>query len=359
MNSCSIEVDGMDARAWHEVLTRFGDASIDQSVAYAGARWPSAHLSHLIVRRNARLAAAAQVVIWRIPFVRARFGLVKFGPLWRPAGERADVADLRAIVAALHREYVAEQGILLRVIPRPDAPDFPAISDALTSGGFHLETRDPHPDRYLVDLAPPLEAIEAGLHASWRRHLHRARRHAPAVTVVNGEDGLARFMSLYAEMRARKDFRDTSGIETLPALCTDATDAIRPRIFLLQEGNADVAGAAVTALGDTAMCLFAATGSRALALSAGYLIHWRVIEWLKTHAPACRWYDLGGDCGNEGLRQFKRGLVGSTGQAAPLPGSFEASPGWEADIAVHSALRARDVLGGLRARIRHPAHVAG
>lgn len=353
MDSCSIDVDGLDARAWHDVLTRFDDASIDQSTAYAGARWPSARLSHLVVRRNARVAAATQIVIWRIPFVRAHFGLVKFGPLWRPAGEQADVANLRSIVAGLHREYVCKRRVLLRIVPRPDAPHLPAVSEALTGGGFRLEARDPHPDRYLVDLAPPLDVLEAGLHSSWRRHLHRARRHALAVTVAGGEAGLARFTPLYAEMLGRKGFRDASGIEALPALCAGATDAFQPHFFLVEAGGADVAGAVVVRLGDTAMCLFAATGAKALATDAGYRLQWHIVDWLKTHARECRWYDLGGDCGNDGLRQFKLGLVGRHGQTAPLPGNFEASPGWETGIAVHGALRARDLLGGLRARLRN------
>ncbi len=166
---------------------------------------------------------------------------------------------------------------------------------------------------------------------------------------------MARFMPLYADMLGRKGFRDTSGIDALPALCGGATDALKPHIFLVREGDMDIAGAVVARRGDTAMYLFGATRSKALALDAGYRLQWHIVDWLKVHAPACRWYDLGGDCGNEGLRQFKTGLVGRHGRTAPLPGSFEASPAWGTGIAVRCALRARDILGGLRPRFRNLA----
>lgn len=41
------------------------------------------------------------------------------------------------------------------------------------------------------------------------------------------------------------------------------------------------------------------------------------------HDQGVKWYDLGGNCGNDGLRQFKSGIVGKHGVIKPLPGNFD------------------------------------
>jgi hypothetical protein len=64
----------------------------------------------------------------------------------------------------------------------------------------------------------------------------------------------------------------------------------------------------VAVCGDTAFYVFGATDDAALALNAGYALQWWIVEWLST-LPV-RWYDLGGEALDAGLRQFKKGLVG-------------------------------------------------
>jgi hypothetical protein len=67
--------------------------------------------------------------------------------------------------------------------------------------------------------------------------------------------------------------------------------------------------------------MFGATANEGLEIGASNLLHWWVVGWLKR--MGCRWYDLGGDYTDSGLRQFKSGPVGRCGLVAPLLGKFD------------------------------------
>jgi len=46
------------------------------------------------------------------------------------------------------------------------------------------------------------------------------------------------------------------------------------------------------------------------------------VNWLAD--KGVRWYDLGGEVLEPGLRQFKKGLVGKSGVVVAMPGEFDA-----------------------------------
>jgi lipid II:glycine glycyltransferase (peptidoglycan interpeptide bridge formation enzyme) len=82
-----------------------------------------------------------------------------------------------------------------------------------------------------------------------------------------------------------------------------------------------VAGAVVAVCGDTAFYLFGASTDAALPLRAGYALHWWIVSWAADRGA--RWYDLGGEAMSEGLRQFKKGLVGKRGAVLTMRGEFD------------------------------------
>lgn len=57
--------------------------------------------------------------------------------------------------------------------------------------------------------------------------------------------------------------------------------------------------------------VFGGSDSAALSLKGGYALQWWIIRWLLPQGV--RWYDLGGEAQEQGLRQFKKGLVGKRG----------------------------------------------
>jgi hypothetical protein len=94
--------------------------------------------------------------------------------------------------------------------------------------------------------------------------------------------------------------------------------ALRPELFFVRHKGELVAGAIIFKAGDMAVYLYGATNDQALPLRAGYFLHWHIIRWLRDNTEAS-WYDLGGTEGNQGLHQFKKGMVGEAGFIAPVP----------------------------------------
>ena len=151
-------------------------------------------------------------------------------------------------------------------------------------------------------------------------------------------------------MVARKRFRDTDAVHLLPELAARLPASMRPRVVLASHDGVAIAGAVIVACGDTAYYMYGATEDAALPLKAGYALHWWIVNWLPE--LGVRWYDLGGEAGDPGLRQFKKGLVGKQGAIVSTPGEFDRWPG----------LRARftgDAIYAIRALQRRLRRVGG
>jgi hypothetical protein len=71
----------LDPASWERLVAGFDDATYDQTHTYGAHLWGSARLSHLVLRRDGVVVAAAQVVLLRPPLLRRGLGYVKFGPL--------------------------------------------------------------------------------------------------------------------------------------------------------------------------------------------------------------------------------------------------------------------------------------
>ena len=80
-------------------------------------------------------------------------------------------------------------------------------------------------------------------------------------------------------------------------------------------------GAAIAILGDTAYYVFGGSDDASLSLKGGYALQWWIIRWLSQRNV--RWYDLGGEAGEQGLRQFKKGLVGKRGALVHMTGEYD------------------------------------
>jgi lipid II:glycine glycyltransferase (peptidoglycan interpeptide bridge formation enzyme) len=87
--------------------------------------------------------------------------------------------------------------------------------------------------------------------------------------------------------------------------------------------------------------LFGASNDDALPLKAGYALQWSIILGLR--GTSARWYDLGGEAGEPGLSQFKRGLVGRHGVVISAAGEYEYLPTWRAQLASGIVMGLREV----------------
>lgn len=314
--------DGADP-IWDTQLAGFDDALLDQSELLARLTWGQERLSKLVVTRAGAPVAAAQVVLFHLPKMQAGPGIahVKFGPLWRPAGEVADLRNLEFVLRALIAEYAHARGLCLTVVPPADPETTPDMVWSLEALGFRQARPLAEPRHYVVDLSLGEEEQRKSLAQKWRYNLKKAEKNPIEVTIAEGPEAVATFMDLSRRMRARKQFREHTWVDRFAAHDAAIPDTLKPVVvFAMHEGR-PTAGAVVARIGKTATYLFGASDERALKLKAGYVLQWWIVNWLSR--SGVRWYDLDGDSGDPGLRQFKSGLAGRAGHAFALPGEFD------------------------------------
>lgn len=326
---------------WDQTLGLFSDASIMQTRSYAAARWPRSSLEQITVMQHGEVIGAAQIVVRSIPVLGGGLAYVHFGPVWRRHETRLDSRNFETTVRCMVREYVDQRGMLLRIRPANLPTDEYVVSEFLSAEGFS-QYRDESPDRFLVDLSFSPDEIQKGFSSKWRYNLRRSRKYGLEVIHADGSEGMNQFLEIYREMLSRKTFVDTSAIDEFPEIYASLPPSFKPQILLCRRAGVPIAGVIVSQMGDTALYLFGASSADATKACAGYLLQWSVICELRD--KGCRWYDLGGDSGNAGLRQFKSGMVGRRGRIVPLSGNFEKCSNGLSRAIVRLALAGRNAV---------------
>ena len=119
------------------------------------------------------------------------------------------------------------------------------------------------------------------------------------------------FLPIYREFLRRKGLTPYIDIDRWIRLQEIIPDPEKPHMFMVYHEGKAVAGLLVSSLGNTGFPIIAATNNSGLKLFASYLMHWRVIDWLKKNG--CRYYDLAGidQEKNPGTYHFKKGFKGN------------------------------------------------
>jgi hypothetical protein len=314
------EVDTVPANAWDKVASEFDDLNYDQMACYSAGQWGK-RVSHLLLRREGEAVAGARTAIITLPGFRRGLAFLRFGPFWRRRGVVSDLNIYRAAIAALVDEYCVRRGHCLTVIPRPNPEFYGRECEVLSDFGFSVRRPFPDPNRYLVDLSLHEEMQMKSLEQKWRYNLRQALVNDFEIRLCESEADVRIFQSLHAGMVTRKGFYNADMVDLLPALAAQLPEASRPRIILAFHQGKPVVGAVIALLGDTAYYVFGGSSSAALSLKAGYALQWWIIRWLS--GQKVRWYDLGGEAQEQGLRQFKKGLVGKLGSVVTMTGEYD------------------------------------
>jgi lipid II:glycine glycyltransferase (peptidoglycan interpeptide bridge formation enzyme) len=103
----------------------------------------------------------------------------------------------------------------------------------------------------------------------------------------------------------------------------------------------------IAVLGDTAYYLFGASADEALQLKAGYALHWWVLRRLAD--SGARWYDLGTDVRDSGLRQFKKGFVGKAGAVVVMGSEYDHCTNLPSRFATDAIYGVRELKRSVRA----------
>jgi hypothetical protein len=300
------EFDAVDAAQWHRLLQEFDDASIFQTWTYGAARWGEGNLSHALIKKDGEVVGLAQTVLVGVPLLGKMLAYVMFGPVCQRHGIAPGGPHLLAATAALREEYVVRRRLCLRL--RPWAYDLADDARrAILGEGLWKQVRSLH-RTYVLDLSRSESQLRAAMDKKWRANLRKAEQSGLVAAPCNDRDGLRIFVELHEQLRARKSFPGPFA-KLLADLQAGLPDALRPVIFVCRRDEVPVAAAVVSALGNRAFTLNAATGDAALAVRAGYFLQWSIVRWLREQGRY-RWYDLNDSRSSPGVRQFKRGLVG-------------------------------------------------
>jgi lipid II:glycine glycyltransferase (peptidoglycan interpeptide bridge formation enzyme) len=332
----TVSVDDITETEWNSLLGQFADASIYQTWAYGAVHWGRKQLSHLVLKRNDEVIAAAQVRIVQIPIIKKGVAYLRWGPLWRRNGTTADIEIFNQALNALKAEYVEKRGLLLRILPNvfQEDPIAPAASSSWKLCGLELQdgTKPYHTSR--IDVAQPVDDLRKQLQSRWRNYLKAGEKAGFTVVQGTADELYDQFTVLYREMMARKQFETTVDVEQFRQIQRRLPAALKMQVFVCSAANGPHNALVVSAAGDTGIYLLAATGNAGLNGRGAYLLQWRAMEWL--HQQGICWYDTGGinQEKNPGGYQFKSGLGG---QEVSHLGRFELRGNWLSSQSVMAA----------------------
>lgn len=339
----SYESDAIDEESWNQLLDQFVDANIYQSWSYALVRSGQKDISHLVVKKDARVVAIAQCRIKVLPLIGAGIAYVMWGPLWRLRNGHPDEKVFRQAIRALRLEYVGKRGLLLRINPVLFEEDHPWALAVLKEEGFSKAKNGKGSRTIIMDLSSSIDELHKRLQPHWQRELKVAKK--LDLEIVEGvEDELfARFIAMYKEMVARKQFVEPNNIHEFREIQRGLPAGQKMNIMLCRSGAGDCAGVISSAMGSTALYLFGATSTIGLKCRGSYLVQWRLIQRLKeTHVPQ---YDLNGinPQANPGTYKFKSDLVGEKGREVRLLGCFESCESVVSSVCVNMGEQLRAI----------------
>jgi len=341
------EIEEIAGPQWDAIAAGFDGVCQEQLYTFAQKRWPDVKFEPLIFRIGGAVVGGVLMMIQPLPLRLGAIAVSKWGPILKDtnAEDRNDV--YAAIIDALVARYDGERKLLMSILPRASRGPGNAEFDYLIARGFARNSQIDFPDRYVVNLRLDDEALRKSFAQKWRYHLNKSMKqdlsfaHAPA-------SDMPAFNTLYRAMTGRKGFADHSAYDdTVVDLMAMENDALRPELFFVRENDELVAGAIIFKAGDVAVYLYGATNDKALPLRAGYFLHWHIIRWLRDNTSA-NWYDLGGTEGNQGLHQFKKGMVGDAGFIAPVPPVANYSTHFIPTLTGNLAFSAREVAISIR-----------
>jgi lipid II:glycine glycyltransferase (peptidoglycan interpeptide bridge formation enzyme) len=317
------DVDAMDELTWYQILEQFDDANIYQTWSYDEVRCGRPNISHLVVRKDGDVVAAAQVRIVKIPLVNLGIAYVRWGPLWRRHRGDVNPETFRQAIRALRNEYACRRGLVVRLYPILFDDGAAWFSAILKEEGFSSCVKESRSRTLLLDLTQPLAALRKGLRPHWHRYLKVAEKNGLVIVEGSDDNLFEMFVEIYKQMIARKRFLEPNDINEFRRIQGRLPDKLKMRVMLCKSGDEVCAGLVCSAIGNTAVYLFGATSDSGLNRRGSYLLHWKLIEWLKQNDFAV--YDLNGinPKTNPGTYKFKTDLCGTNGKDVSFLGRFD------------------------------------
>lgn len=308
----SVQIDQVNPAEWEQYLDLFEDANLYQTRAYGAVRWGENSLSHVVLKQSGDPVAMAQLRLVRPNKLKLGIAYLRWGPMChrKHADLRPEV--VRAMGAALEKEYVRKRGLFLRILPNAFKETERAAVFQAAFENYRSEPFGPGDSyrTFMLDLADPLPELRKRLDQKWRNQLNRAEKNGLRIVEGDSEAEFRVMIKLFNEMWARKQFNQTSDINEFERMQCSLPEGRRMRVFLCEHEGVPVSGLLATAMGNCGIYLFGGTSDQGLQLKGSYLLQWRMIQWLKENG--IRYYNLNGinPETNPGVYHFKKGLSG-------------------------------------------------
>jgi lipid II:glycine glycyltransferase (peptidoglycan interpeptide bridge formation enzyme) len=349
----AVEVDRVDAAAWHALLDRFADASIYQTWPYATQTSAPDAISHLVLRRGIDVVAVAQARIVRLPLLNWGVAYFRWGPLWQLRGQEPDPSTLTLMLTCIHDEYAVRRGLTVRILPYLHSDRRDTLLPALQSSGYAERIHDRPQRTLLMPLDGTLQELRSRLDQKWRNCLNRAEKNDLVVEQGDGDDLFERFVRMHQEMRERKGFEAMSDPNEFRAIQRDLPARHKMQVILASRWGTLAAGIVCSRIGDFGLFLHGATSDAGLGSNASYLLQWRALGWLRSQGAIT--YNLHGinPTTNPGTYRFKAGLGGRAARDVHYLGTFESSSGARAQTLMGLADTVRRAYRRGRTAIRH------
>ena len=315
------EIDQYSPEEWSQLIGLFDDATCDQTFALRAERWNNDRLSTIVLSRNGQPIACALLVLLTVPILNRGFTYLKMGPLWRPKGQAADPESLQLILEAIEQEYSVRRRLVVISILPPHPQYLDSMADIMRASKYKERSNGMDPDRYLVDVRLNGDEQLKSLSRQWRKNLRKSFKHDFEITIEESEEAIEQFIVMYSAMVSRKKLPGKTPRHELVRLVGELPDHMKPKVVLLSHDGKPIAGAVVTILGSIATGLYSATDDESIRLSAGYALMWRIMNWLGEMEDV-HWLDMGGDGDDEGMRHFKKGMIGKAGLIVDTPREF-------------------------------------
>jgi lipid II:glycine glycyltransferase (peptidoglycan interpeptide bridge formation enzyme) len=317
------EVDTVNEAGWYQLLDQFDDANVYQTWSYDEVRGGRKNISHLLLKKDGQVVAIAQSRIVKVPLVRAGIAYIRWGPIWRSRNQESDPEIFRQAIRALRNEYAGRRGLVLRLYPALFREFSSCFASILAEEGFSALAKERVDRTLLLDLHCTIPELRAGLRPHWHRYLKVAEKNGLEI-IEGSDDGLFQiFIDAYKEMVSRKKFPEPNDIREFRAIQRRLPEKFKMKVMLCKAGDKVSAGLICSAAGNTGVYLFGATSDAGLNSRGSYLLHWKMIEWLKQNGFAI--YDLNGidPVLNPGTYKFKADLCGKNGKDLYFMGRFE------------------------------------
>jgi hypothetical protein len=308
MTGESVEIRRLGNAEWSALLRQFDDANIYQTHSCGKMLWGKAKPEHVIMNNGGEPVGIAQVASIRAPLFRGGTALVFWGPLWKRKGLPENICAFSRLAEALRSEYVERRGMLLRVIPNESGGNTTEIRSHLEKAGFLY--KGGFYRTYLLDLSLSADQLRKQLRQKWRNCLNRSEKEDLAVINGTDIDSYDAFSDIFRDMWMRKKITDIPiDPVKLRLILQDLPDDLKLRIFLCRKGGKPLAGAVISAIGNTAVLLSAASNEEGRKVMASYFLEWKIVEWLRDRGIGT--YDFGGiSPAHPSVNHFKEGLGG-------------------------------------------------